>query len=323
MGAFVKAAKDEMDDALRGLSQRRSSDIQGAGFSIRGQVDSINTARTEITLLMVSDSVNFDIGDVLQFAAATNTGDLRRTGSSASVTKATISGVSRSDGKLTLSAALDSGHTVAANDYVFREGDFKADSLKGLQAWLPSTAPSNTDNFFGVNRSLDPDRLSGFRDATSGNTDSYSDIIQNSAAKILNLTSMGPDCIWINPLRYSSFVQQLTDKIRYNVNTSADNTVGSDGFTSLIIHTAAGALPVKISTWVPRDAVYVLRMETWCLYYLSDKGKRFVDFIDGENGYAVHSYDDAGIELRAESYGAFGCFAPGCNARIDVSSVTL
>jgi len=318
MGAFVQAAKDEMDDALRGLSERRSSDLQGAGYSVRGQVGSIATNRTSITLKVPSDSVNFDIGDVLQFAAAQNTGDPRQTGATSSDNTVTISGVSRSDGVITLSAAMHASNAVVANDYIFRQGDFKADSLKGLQSWLPATAPASTDNHYGVNRSLDPDRLSGFRD-TASSSDNYSGLIQDMAAKIMNLTSRGPDCIWINPLRFSQFAQELTSKIRYN-NAPA---LGVDGFTDLVVHTAAGALPVKISTWIPRDIVYVLRMETWCLYYLSAKGKRFVDFIEGRDGYAVHSYDDAGLELRAESYGAFGCFAPGCNGRINVAAKTL
>ena len=320
MGAFIKAAKDEMDDALRGLSQRRSSDIQGAGYSIKGRVGSIGNPRSTITLTNPSDSVNFDIGDVIQFAANQNSGSAKQVGSSASDTTATINKVNRTSGVITLSAVLNAA--VVNNDYIFRQGDFRADSLRGLQAWLPATAPSSNDSFFGVNRSLDPDRLSGHRLTTSGASASYSDIIQDAAARIMNLTSLGPDCVWINPLRYSSFVQQLTSKIRYN-NVGMGGTVGADGFSNLVVHTAAGSLPVKVSTWIPRDVIYVLRMETWCLYYLSDKGKRFVDFIDGENGYAVHSYDDAGIELRAESYGAFGCFAPGCNARINVSSISL
>lgn len=318
MGAFVQAAKDEMDDALRGLSERRSSDLQSAGYSVRGQVGSIASNRLSITLKVPSDSVNFDIGDVLQFAASQNTGDARQTGASASDNLVTVAGVSRSNGVITLSSAMNASNNVAANDYIFRQGDFKADSLKGLQSWLPATAPIATDNHYGVNRSLDPDRLSGFRDtAVSG--DSYSALVQDMAAKIMNLTSRGPDCVWINPLRFSQFSQELTSKIRYN---NAPST-GTDGFSDLVIHTAAGALPVKISTWIPRDIVYVLRMETWCLYYLSARGKQFVDFIEGDEGYAISAYDDAGIELRAESYGAFGCFAPGCNGRINVAAKTL
>src|SRR5678809_1038146 len=46
--------------------------------------------------------------------------------------------------------------------YLFRDGDFN-NVIKGFAAWVPDSAPTGGDNFFGIDRSSDPTRLAGLR----------------------------------------------------------------------------------------------------------------------------------------------------------------
>ena len=67
-GAFISAFKDEMNDAIQTLGQRRSEDIAGQGDSIRGQLLRLQTQLVVILALHLgtkSDIANFDIGMVL------------------------------------------------------------------------------------------------------------------------------------------------------------------------------------------------------------------------------------------------------------------
>lgn len=154
--AFMEAMTTELDGALHTASRRLAISLYRSGSGSIGQVASSVTGTT-LTLKNPEDVTNFERGQELVFSTADGGGSVKSG-------KVTINGIDRDSGVLTVDAlsAIDGGTGVAANDYIFIEGDYDL-KLKGLLAWLPSSAPSSGDNFFSVNRSHDATRLSGVR----------------------------------------------------------------------------------------------------------------------------------------------------------------
>ena len=316
-GAFIYAFKDEMDDVLRSVSNRRSQDLVGQGDSVKGRVASVNGSRTVITITQADQDINFDIGDTIQFSASTAGTALKRVGATAADTVATISRVRRGTDTttLTLTAALHTGNTVVANDYIFMEGDAGENSLKGLGAWIPDSDPSSTA-FFGVDRTQDLARLSGFRDAAVAG-DRIESLIRQMNSKIFRTTKSSADSCWLNPETFNKVVDSAMSNLRYNTDGAANKNTLQFGFSDITIQTAGGPVMVKTSPYMPLNKAYLLKMDSWALYYIAAEGGRFVDFIKNNDGSMwKQSHDDASVEVRVESYGALACHAPGCNGVI-------
>lgn len=325
LGAFIQAFKDEMNGELEAMSQRRCIALQGVGDSVLGKVKSLaavtgdNTSKT-VTLTNTNNDIHFEKGDNISFAASTNSGSLRQVGGTSTVTYGVVTKVGAS-GVLTVKAGSgDFNAAVKANDYIFRRGDFKETNLQGLEAWIPASAPGATDSFNGLNRSVHPTRLAGhIVDGTS--SPDYEELVRKAATAIIRVTKGRPSAVWTNPLVYDKIVTQLASNKRYIVTDGANKGMQGltlqTGATGVTFNTSAGVLPLKISPWINSNRMWVLKEDSWAIIYLAKNGKKFIDFVDAEGGGVVKtSHDDAGIEVRAESYGAFGCFAPGCNAVI-------
>lgn len=71
-------------------------------------------------------------------------------------------------GSVTTDALLNTVPSITVNDFVFYEGYYGA-TMSGKRGWCPVTAPTAGDNFFGVDRSTDPQLLSGWRQTAKSN----------------------------------------------------------------------------------------------------------------------------------------------------------
>ncbi len=136
----------------------------GNGGGAIGQIASISGAT--ITLADAGSTRAFDRNMKLEFAA--DDGSSAPTAAKSSSGVPAITSINRSLGTITASASWSTYcPTIAAGDYVFIQGTY-GQPVKGLSAWLPATAPSAGDNFFGVDRSVDTDRLAGVRFTGTG-----------------------------------------------------------------------------------------------------------------------------------------------------------
>lgn len=153
--AFMEASTTEIDGAIHSLTRALAIDLYRTGSGSRGQCNA-NATGTSLVLKNADDVTNFEVNQELVFSTADGGGTVK----SGSVT---VVGVDRDAGVLTVDAlsAIDSGTGVAANDYIFIQGDYDL-KIKGVQAWIPNTAPSST-SFFGVDRTADVTRLGGIR----------------------------------------------------------------------------------------------------------------------------------------------------------------
>ncbi len=156
--AFLEGSKLVIDGAIRSCTNSVASAIFRSGTGSLSQISgSVSTG--VITLINANDVVQFEINMVLQ-ANQTDGGTPR-------AALGYVVAVDRSGGTVTVSAtgmggAAGNPSGWTANDYLLVQGDNNAKS-SGLSAWLPTTAPGSTDQFYGVNRSVDSWRLGGGR----------------------------------------------------------------------------------------------------------------------------------------------------------------
>ena len=152
--SFLDAMTTEIDGVLRSVGDSISTSLFRDGSGAIGQVNNSSFGVTTLDLVTDNDVLNFEVGQVLA-VAGTKTGSSVRSGT------LTVSAVNRTATtmQVTMSGNLSAGiSAIAQNDYVYVSGDYDG-MITGLEGWIPATAPTSGDSFFGEDRSDDPTRL--------------------------------------------------------------------------------------------------------------------------------------------------------------------
>ena len=315
LGAFMEAATLEIDGAINNLSRDIAIDMYRSGFGEKGQIASTFTVAgaTTIKLQNASDITNFEVGQEIYLSASLS-GALKAVGTSAK--GLIITKIDRSVGSetLTFGYAIDDATngipTVAAGDYIFLAGDHTASSMTkvaGLAAWLPTTAPSAGENFFGVDRSVD-NRLSGVRLDRKGTPieEAVIDLLT-----VINRDGGSPDYVVMNSLDWGNFEKALGSKVTY-VTTQVTAEIG---FRGIEVMSQKGAVKVIPDQNCPQGLMYALQMDTWTLRSIG-KAVRLID-TDSLQMLRLGSAD--GVEIRYGFYGNMMTNAPGWNGVCQIS----
>jgi len=303
--AFMEAATTEIDGAINSLTRSLAISLFRDSSGAIGQLNA-EPAETSGTFVMVLKSVedvtNFEIGQVLVAYAAKSGGSAKT--SDGSDADWVIAGVNRSSGELTLTGTYNSSGTLAANDYLFVDGD-RGLKLSGLEGWIPASAPSATA-FFGVDRSVDT-RLGGLR--LDGSSLPIEEALIDGAS--LCAREGGKiDHFFMSYDKYAELEKALGSKVQYidlNVNAQV-------GFRGIVINGPRG--PIK---WIPDQncpsgSVFGLQLNMWKLYSLG----KAVRVIDSDGLQMLRQASADGVEVRYGFYGNLGCRAPGYNINISV-----
>ena len=186
----------------------------------------------------------------------------------------------------------------------YQIGDYDA-KIKGLDAWLPSTAPASTDSFFSVDRSSDTTRLGGIRfDASSLPLEEG---LIGAAARVAREGGK-PDVCFVNYSNFADLEKALGSKVSY----VEKNIKPEIGFRGILIHGPRGPINVIPDQNCPNGVAYMLQMDVWKLYSLG-KAPKILDS-DGLK-FLRESTADA-VEARVGYYAQLGCRAPGFNVRV-------
>lgn len=292
--AFMRAATTEIDGAIQSVTNSIASAMYRSGTGSIGQISATSNVGTPtITLAQVGDIVNFEVGMTLQTAATDGA-----TPNSGSVV---ISAIDRSAGTITASGNWTAGiSSASAGDFILVAGDSNA-KLSGLAAWLPLTAPSSTP-FFGVDRSVDPIRLAGFRKSYVGVP------IEEALIDLANgvgLQGGSPDYCFMSFQNYANLIKALGSKVMY-VDLKSDAGVG---FQGVKVYGPKGQITVVPDTYAPADRMYMLQLDTWQLCSLGMAPKLLKS--DGMEFLRVSSAD--AVEVRCGAYLQLACHAPGWN----------
>jgi hypothetical protein len=255
-----------------------------------------------VTLDEPEDVVHFEVNLVVQASANDGTsGALRNSGAEERIVK-----VNRTDGTITCNSAAwnTTISAIATGDYLFRSGDFGA-LISGLAAWLPTTAPTGGDNFFGVDRSADPTRLAGQRYTASAGQ-SKEDAIFDCATRLAREGGDADKCL-MNPVDFGAIAKSLQGHATYEQTKSTEANVFYD---SIKIATPAGKLSLMHDPNCPKGRFYMLQSDTWTLGSLKE-----VPHVVQDDGKMLERQSDSdGVMWRVRMYGNVYCEAPGLNA---------
>lgn len=301
-GAFISALKQEIEGAQQNVSNSAALALYGSGSGVLGQISAgSNVGTATITLAEPADIVNFEVGMVLVTSTA-NGGGAVKSGS------VTITGLNRVTGTLTASGNWSAGiGTVAASDYIFAQGDYDA-KIKGLGAWVPSTAPTSGDNFFGVDRSVDVTRLAGWRGDLSALPIEEA-LIQGG----MNIGRDGGkvDHVFMSFEKYSDLIKSLGSKVQYVDVVAKEANIG---FQGVKVHCGKSIATVIPDRNCPNDRMFMLTMDSWKLASL--EGMPMVLDMDGLKSLRVSNADS--LEIRVGYYANLFSNAPGHNGNFKI-----
>ena len=304
-GAFIKALTREIDSAIQAATTSVAWALYGNGSGKIGQIGAgVNTATASIPLSNSDDVVKFEIGQTVQFAQLESTGGFRASGATLQVLN-----VDRDLGILTMSAVLSSITGLAAGDSIFVQGD-RNNKVSGLSAWLPSSSPVSGDNFFSVDRSVDPTRLAGIR--FDGSALSIEEALVKGLTRC-NREGGRPEVVMANYTDWGNLELALGSKVQYMISQAFGRA--DIGFEGIQVKTNKGVSNVIADPFCPIAVCFGLTMKSWKLYSLKEP----VRILDLDGNKVLREATADAVELRIGGYFQLGCDAPGHNVVIKLA----
>lgn len=327
-GAFVDEAKLVMDTAFRIISNDLALDLFHGGttsgergtYGASGGSGTISTG--VITLDNPAEVVNFEVGMVLVSYSISGTTPTQST----STASGYVIAVNRGAGTVTVSATVGGAAGTPTNwstsfPYLAVAGDINfvssglatANALKisGLGAWLPSTAPTSGDNFWGVDRSVDS-RLYG--QIFNGSSESIEEALIDGSSLVAREGGQ-PDMAFMNFTSYAALEKSLGSKVQY-VDVKHDEA--DIAFKGITVNAPYGPMTVIPDKNCPARTSYLLQMDVWKLRSLGKAPHVLTYGMEGLEALRVGTAD--ALEIRIGLYGNLICSAPGWNCVVSLST---
>lgn len=322
-GAFVDEAKLNMDTGFRNISNDLAADLMAPITNERGQISSISSG--VITLVSSGTVVNFEVGMALITYSVSGTTPTQST----SATLGYVIAVDRGAGTVTVSATAGGSAGTPTNwstsfKYIAQVGDITFASgglgtangsrlkVSGLPCWLPTTAPTTGDSFWGVDRSVDVTRLAGVR--FDGSSESIEEGLIDAAALVAREGGQ-PDMCFMNFASYAALEKSLGSKVQY---VDVKHEEADIAFAGIRIHAPYGPITVVPDRNCPATTAFLLQMDTWKLRSLNKAPHVLTYGLEGLDGLRVGTSD--ALEVRIGYYANLICNAPGWNCTVVLSS---
>lgn len=305
-GAFLREGTNIVDGTVRGAMLSAASSTFRSGTGTIGRVSTTVAISTGvITLNSPADVCQFAVGMTLQ--ANSSDGGTPRAALGYVIARSIRNGtITVSDTGVGGAAGTPSGWTTS--DYLLVQGDNNK-KFSGLPGWLPMTDPTSSDNFYGVNRSVDY-RLYGVQ--FDGSAQPIEEALIDHA---LLLAREGADTshFFTNYGSYSALQKALGTKKVYE---NEDSPAGI-GYRALVIDGADGPIKCYSDRNCPALTGYMLQLNTWKLYSIG-KVPKILRYEDGFTMLRVYNQDAA--ECRVGYYANLGNNAPGWNGQTLLSA---
>lgn len=190
-------------------------------------------------------------------------------------------------------------------DFLFRQDDYN-NVLSGVMAWIPPTAPSSSDDFFSVNRSVMVHRLAGHRITASGSNieDALIDGITRGS-----IFGGKFDTIWMGSERYGELLKSMSSKAWIDIKADVANL----SFKGLAIPTSRGTVAVMDDWALPNRYSLATKRDCWELSSLGS-----APHFDEQGGGRL--FVEAGAdakEIRTKAYWNLLCHRPVDNVLFD------
>lgn len=328
IGAFMPAAKMNVKSLYMGASNDIAYQMFADGTGSRGTYGLGTGSITNgvITLDNLGMVYQFSVNMALYSWSVSGQTATQSTGAAVGY----VIGVDTGLGTVTVSATLQGAAGTPSNwstafPYLGRAGDtnFATNGLnsanalciQGLGAWIPSVAPTSSDSFLTVNRSVSPTKLAGLR--FTGSSESIQDCLIDATNQLAAQSSEAgdPDVIFINPVSYQTLVKNLTGQGQYQMIRAKINEEVEISFKALVLPTANGEISIIQDRNCPAQVAYIMTMKTWKLRSLG-KIPQFLTFPGFYDmlGFPIPGQD--AVEIRVGGYLNLSCNAPGANATV-------
>jgi hypothetical protein len=304
--SFVEAAKTVIDSAIRKITLSLASGLFRSGTGTLGQVSTTTAISTGIITLQDPNAVTqFEINDVLQYASTDGGTPIAALGY---VIARDVIG-----GTITVSAtgiggAAGTPTSWTTSGYLLAYGDSNA-KISGLQAWLTVSAPSTSDNFYGVNRSVDRWRLAGGYYDGSGYSISEA-LVQ--AANIAGREGEAPKMGITNFSTYAALTNELGGKVQY-AKLSGEGELANIGFEGIKLIGPRGTMTIIPDRNCPSFTTFLASPSKWELKSLGE-APMILRYDDGDTMLRVTTADAA--ELRVGYYANLLCRRPSANVQV-------
>lgn len=294
---FLNLMKNEMDQSLSTLGDNVGKEQYGTFGGARAQVHPTTAiSTTALTLANPEDSFFFEVGMVIAASATDGTsGSLLNGGSTV-----TITAINRDTGVLTGGANWSTITGIAAGSYLFQAGDFGA-AAAGLASWCPATAPGAT-SFYGVDRSVDVERLGGVRIDGTGETQ---ETVYIKAMTRLKRTQAKPKYVFTNPVNVSRLAM-AKEGTRF-ITSDNEYGIGFEGF-------AIGGVKIMEDNDCPVDVAYAIDPSAW--FWCTNGNAPALNDSDGVEFLRLGAATGDTFEIQGIIDHNFGSTAPGKLARI-------
>lgn len=319
-GAFVDEAKLVMDTAIRNISNDIALDLYKDGSGNRGAISAISTG--VITLTSPSDVVNFEVGMTLVSYSVSGVTYTQST----SAALGYVIGVNRYTGTVTVSATVGGAAGTPTNwstsfpqlgvqgDVAFGTLSVRTsyNKISGLAAWFPSTAPSASESFWGVDRSVDS-RMYGVI-AQNTSTETIEEALID-AASLVAREGGAPDMCFMSFASYAALEKSLGSKVQY---VDVKHEEADISFAGIKMHAPYGPITIMPDRNCPAQTAYLLSLETLKLRSLGKAPHILTYGLEGLEGLRVGTSD--ALEIRIGMYGNLVCNAPCWNAVVPLSA---
>lgn len=331
---FKNKKKLKIDDCIRSLGVRKESEFWGLGQNRVGKIKAITAAEKSITVESPEQVLTLEANGFLQFYGgavlrkAANAG--QTVGGEANCYEIDYperTSVLNSPPKIFFKDSLPTD--LAVGDYFYKAGDYGERSLASFQEWLPVAAPTSTP-FFSINRTIEKERLSGFRQTLTANQSVHQQI-RRMTTEVLAFSNAPFTGYFMNPFTENYLVNTIENRnqitgnttVQYMVDTSKPNagTVANLGLGRLQFNTSAGQFPVYMNRFIPHGVIYGLNWDTVMVKYLAPKGEKMLDFVRDGGGNTLRLVDDKmSYETRFRIYCQMFLQLPGSCFVIDCTA---
>lgn len=313
-----------MDKAFRNLTSDMARDVFGSGSNARGVIATITSG--VIVLTDPSQITQFEVGMTL---VSYSVSGLTATQSTAAAL-GFVTAIYRSSTSPTVTVSATAGGSAGTptnwstsfpniavqGDISFATGGLGvgnglAQKMVGFGGWVPQTAPTTGDSFWGVDRSVDATRLAGVILDTS-NEDIESGLID--LATQIDLNGGEPDICFINFNSYAALLKEVGSRVQY---VQVEHDMADLSWKALHLQTPYGPIPVLPDRSCPQKTAFMLQRDVWKLRSLGKAPHILTYGPEGLEGIRVGNAD--ALEVRLATYGNIICSAPGWNGQAILS----
>jgi len=298
-GSFLDFAKEFIDIAVQSAALSAATCQYRAGTGSRGQISSITAG--VITLTNPADVSQFGINQTLQ--ASSTDGGAPRAALGYVVQRNVMAGTITVS-NVSLGGVAGSPTAWATNDFLLVQGDSNS-VMSGLAAWLPSVAPSTSDNFYNVNRSPDS-RLYGLY--YNGASQPIEEALIDDSMLVAREKGK-PRHFFTNYGSLAALLKAMGSRREF-VDWEKDAEVG---FRGVKVQGPSGVIECYADRNCQPQTGFLLQLPTWCLYSLNPVPHIF-NWGDGLEVLRLANGD--AYEARSGYYANMGCRAPGWNSQL-------